>query len=116
VGSEQWLLIESLYGRDQLETASRRRRFAANLIDTGVVVFTLVVGWLIWFSVVAPRGQSPGKQLLHLYIIRDDGTRAGGRYTWLRDALVKQLLFGAVLSSISGGHHHARVSPPHPRG
>jgi uncharacterized RDD family membrane protein YckC len=54
------------------------------------------LGWIVWFIIVARRGQTPGKQLLGMYIIRDDGTRAGGGRTWLREFLVKSLLFGIL--------------------
>jgi hypothetical protein len=41
--------------------------------------------------------------MLDLYVIRDDGTRAGGGYMWLREGVVKDLLFGIVLSLMSSG-------------
>ena len=63
---------------------------------------TLGVGWLIWFLIVAQRGQTPGKQMLGMYIMREDGSRAGGWYTVLREIGVKFLLFGTVISAISG--------------
>jgi uncharacterized RDD family membrane protein YckC len=97
------LLIESRYPPDQLVTASAGRRLGAYLLDLLIFTLTLFVGWLIWFAIVAPRGQSPGKQLVGLYIIRNDGTRAGGGFTWVREFLVKHVLFGVVISSIGFG-------------
>lgn len=32
--------------------------------------------------------------------MRADGTRAGGGYTWLREVLVKGVLFGGIISTI----------------
>lgn len=90
--------IESYYPPDQLVTAKPERRLGAYLLDAAIGLLTLFVGWFIWFCVVAPRGQTPGKQLLGLYIMRDNGTRAGGGYTWIREILVKWLLFGWVAS------------------
>lgn len=86
------LLIEQHYRPDVLRTASIGRRAGAYAIDHVLLTVTFGIGWLIWFAIVAPRGQTPGKQVLSLYIMRDDGTRAGGGYTWLREYLVKQLL------------------------
>ena len=64
------------------------------------MIATLVVGWLIWFLIVAQRGQTPGKQMLGMYIMREDGSRAGGWYTLLREILVKRMFF-LVISGIS---------------
>jgi len=66
------------------------------VLNVVILSFTLGVGWLIWFIIVAPRGQSPGKQLLGMYIIKADGTRAGGWYTWLRTIVVRVLLSTAI--------------------
>ena len=89
-------LIESYYGADELETASPGRRLGGSLLDGFIVVFTLYIGWIVWFIIVASRGQTPGKQLLGMYIMREDGSRAGGGYTWLREWVVKGLLFGLI--------------------
>jgi uncharacterized RDD family membrane protein YckC len=51
--------------------------------------FLLTLPWLIWFAFVAPNGQTPGKQLLSMYIIKANGTRAGGAYTWFRELIIK---------------------------
>ena len=57
---------------------------------------TLVIGWFIWFAIVAPRGQTPAKALLSTYVVRSDGSVAGGWYMWGRELGVKMLLFGVV--------------------
>jgi uncharacterized RDD family membrane protein YckC len=93
--------IESRYAPSDLILASRKRRLGAHIIDIGIESMTLGVGWLIWFAFVAPRGQSPGKQLLRLYIIQQDGTRSGGGDTWVREYFVKRVLFGLVFSLLS---------------
>ena len=56
-------LIESYYGVDELETASPGRRLGGSLLDGFILVFTLYIGWIVWFIIVTPRGQTPGKQL-----------------------------------------------------
>ena len=80
----------------ELQTATPWRRRGGALIDIAVATVTVGIGWFIWFAVVAPRGQTPGKTLLGMYVMRSDGTRGGGGYTWLREFVVKHLL-------VSGG-------------
>ncbi len=104
--SQPRLFIESCYAPDQLQTATQGRRLAGYVVDSIIVLLTFGFGWLVWLLLVAPRGQSPGKQLLGMYIVRADGTRAGGAYTWVRELIVKVLLFGgvfAVLGAATGG-------------
>ena len=99
-------LIESCSPPEQLQTATQGRRLAGYIVDSIIVVLTFGVGWLVWLLLVAPRGQSPGKQLLGMYIIRADGSRAGGGYTWVRELIIKTLLFGAIfaiLGAFTGG-------------
>lgn len=50
------------------------------------------VVWLVWAIYAATNGQSPGKQILSMYVIKADGTRAGFGYMLLRELLVKQFL------------------------
>jgi uncharacterized RDD family membrane protein YckC len=70
----------------------------------GLVLFVLaVVGWWAFSVWTWSRGQSPGKYVLHLYVMRDDGSRAGGWYTFGREFLVKQLLFGVLISVVTVG-------------
>ena len=73
------------------------------MFDWLFFVITLGIGWFIWLAIVAPRGQTPSKQLLGMYVLRDDGSRAGGGYVWLREVVVKWLLFGVAISVIVHG-------------
>ena len=88
--------IERLRASDELATATQGRRLAAQVIDLLAFWFTLGIGWLIWFAIVASRAQSPAKQLLGLYVVRTDGTLADAGHMWLREVLVKWLLFGLL--------------------
>jgi uncharacterized RDD family membrane protein YckC len=94
--------VESLYRPDQLVTASPGRRLGAYMLDVLLLIVTLVIGWLVWFCFSAPRGQTPGKQILNMYVMRADGTRAGGWYMWLREFIIKGLLFSLVNALILG--------------
>ena len=95
--------IESFYGREELETATPGRRLGGYALDTLIVIVTLLIGWIIWFAIVAQRGQTPGKQLLGMYIMREDGSRAGGWYTVLREVVVEGLLFGTLIATLTSG-------------
>ena len=99
----QTRLIESCYPPERLQTATPGRRLAGYLLDTLVQIVTLYVGWLIWFAIVAPRGQTPGRQMLGMYLVREDGSRAGGGYTWLREIVVEGVLFSVVIGGITFG-------------
>ncbi len=81
--------IEARFPREQLVSAGPGRRLAGYLLESILGVITLGVGYLVWFVIVAKRGQTPGKQLLRMYVIKEDGTRAGGWYTVLRELVIK---------------------------
>ena len=74
--------------------ASRLRRLAGVILDIVVLSVTLGVVWLIWLAVVAPRSQTPGKQMLGMYILRTDGRPASAGHVWVRELLVKAVIFG----------------------
>ena len=93
--------IEAFYPPEQLQTASQGRRLGGWALDGLVAVVTLGVGWLIWFLIVAQRGQTPGKQMLGMYIMREDGSRAGGWYTILREIVIKGG-YNLAISALSG--------------
>lgn len=94
--------IDQVYEPHELQTATAGRRLGAYALDLLITVFTLYIGWIIWFIFTAQKGQTPGKQLVRLYTMRDDGTRAGGGYMWLREVVVKGLLFW-ILGTMSAG-------------
>ncbi|MCY3882505.1 MAG: RDD family protein [Chloroflexi bacterium] len=61
----------------RVELASQERRLLGNMLDGVLLVFTLGIGWLVWYLIVATRGQSPAKQLLGMRVITDEGEPAG---------------------------------------
>lgn len=79
-----------------IETATPARRLGGYLLEIPLVFLTLLIGWFIWFAIVAPRGQTPAKALLSTYVMREDGTTAGGWYMWGRELLVKGLLLSIL--------------------
>lgn len=95
-------LIEGFYPDGELQTATPLRRLSGALLEVVLLFATLFIGYVIWFFIVAARGQTPGKQLLKMYIMREDGSRAGGWYTLLREIVVEGLLFGVINSFTFG--------------
>ena len=76
---------------------------APGLLAFLFVAVTLGIGWLIWFALTARNGQTPGKQLVGMYIMREDGSRAGGGYVALRELVVKNMLFWGIVGSLTSG-------------
>lgn len=72
--------------------ASIGRRLAGYVLDSILVVVTLVIGWLIWSIVVWGRGQSPAKQILGMRVLRTDRLVASGRLNMFGRGLAKWLI------------------------
>jgi uncharacterized RDD family membrane protein YckC len=74
------------------------RRLGAWVLDVVLLVLTLFIGWLIWSLIVWGRGQSPGKQLLGMRVVRSDTrvTVSWGRMA-LREVVCKTII-GLVAS------------------
>ena len=77
---------------------------AAVWLAAGLILFPLMDGadagmliapaiavavWLLWLLRAAPRGQTPGKQLLGLYVVRADGSVASLGHVLLREVAIK---------------------------
>lgn len=77
------------YSPDELRLAGPGRRLSGFLLELLLVVVTFGIGWLIWSVFVYQRSQTPAKQILRMYVLQEDGTRAGGWYTLLREWVIK---------------------------
>lgn len=74
--------------------SSAGRRFGGYLLDGLLIVVTLVIGWIIWSLVVWAQGQTPGKQLLGMRVVRlDQRTYAGWGKMFLREFLGKLIVY-----------------------
>jgi uncharacterized RDD family membrane protein YckC len=73
----------------------RGERILAWLVNGLILIFTLFIGWLIWWFIVAPRGQNPGKAIVGLRVIRANGNavRTGGMFVRGLVAQVFGLIF-----------------------
>jgi len=78
--------------------SSPLRRLGAWLLDFILFFVTLVIGWLIWSLIVWARGQSPGKQLLGMRVIRED-THAV--VSWGRMAL-REVICKGIIGLVAG--------------
>lgn len=90
------------YQPDELVLAGPGRRFAGFLLELTLILLTIFVGWAIWSAFVYRRGQTPAKQLLRMYVMREDGTRSGGWYTLLREWVIKPVTNGLVSTMTLG--------------
>jgi len=70
-----------------------------------VVVGTLaivIIGYIVWWLFALGRGQTPGKQIVGIRVIKDDGTPSDWGYTFLREFVVKFFFLG-LLSQVTIG-------------
>ena len=82
------------------ELATQGRRLAGFILDVLIAIFPIpVIVWLVWFLVIAGRGQTPAKQILKMRIVREDGQSASYGWMLLREIVVKVIAF-VVLSLI----------------
>jgi uncharacterized RDD family membrane protein YckC len=76
--------------------ASPQRRFAGHLLETLLVIGTLVVGWLVWSFVAYGRSQTPAKQLLNMRVVKLDSREPAGYGTMVVREWVAKPLLGLV--------------------
>jgi uncharacterized RDD family membrane protein YckC len=80
---------------------STDRRFGAYLLEGVLITITLGIGWLLWLYLVAPRGQTPAKQLLGIRIIsHETGYIASAGKVWLREIVAKDFVIPIALSTV----------------
>ncbi len=53
--------------------AGRGERILSWFVNAVLVLITLIIGWIIWWFIVAPKGQNPGKAVVGLRVIQTDG-------------------------------------------
>lgn len=66
------------------------------------VIWGGAIAYLAWVFVAASNGQTPGKKMTNMFIVRKDGTVAGLGDVLLRELLIKGVLFW-VISNITFG-------------
>ena len=79
-----------------VEAAGLGRRVAAYILDFLLFFVTLIIGYVIWWLFTLSRGQTPGKQLVGIRVMRIDGTESDWGWTFLREFVIKFGLFEVV--------------------
>ena len=72
------------------------------IIAAAVALSVVFVGYIIWWLFALRRGQTPGKQIVGIRVIRDDGSPSGWGYTFLREFVIKFLLVGFLTEATFG--------------
>ena len=75
---------------------------AVALLALAAIGFLLAAGYIIWWLVTLKNGQTPGKQLVGIRVVRDNGEPSGWGYTFLREFVIKGLLGGVIASATAG--------------
>ena len=56
----------------------------------------ILLGYIVWWLIALGRGQTPGKQIVGIRVIKDDGSPSNWGYTFLREFVIKLLLVGFI--------------------
>ncbi len=73
------------------------RRVAAYVLDIVLLFLTLIIGYIIWWLIVLGRGQTPGKQVVGIRVIRADGTPSD--WGWM---FVRELIMKGIVANVAG--------------
>ena len=65
------------------------------IVVVGILAI-VVIGYIVWWLFALGRGQTPGKQIVGIRVIKDDGSPSGWGYTFLREFVIKFLLVGFI--------------------
>ena len=58
------------------------------------VIMGIGIGYIVWWLIALRQGQTPGKQIVGIRVIKDNGEPSEWGYTFLREFVVKFLLIG----------------------
>ena len=56
----------------------------------------ILLGYIVWWLIALGNGQTPGKQIVGIRVIKDDGSPSNWGYTFLREFVIKMLLVGFI--------------------
>ena len=79
--------------------ASVQARFGSFLLDIGLAIVTLFVGWVIWNLFTWKTGQTPAKRILKQVVV---DAKTGEVFSWSRMALREFAVKGAAGNIASG--------------
>ena len=72
-------------------------------MDILIFFLTLIVGYITWWLFTLGRGQTPGKQLVGIRVVRTDGTASDWGWTFIREFLIKFGLFEVAADLLTFG-------------
>ena len=81
------------------QLASVQARLGSFLLDMGLLIITLFIGWAIWNLFTWKTGQTPAKRMLRQVVV---DAKTGEVFSWSRMALREFALKGAA-GNIAGG-------------
>ena len=81
------------------QLASAQARLGSFLLDLGLMIVTLFVGWVIWNLYTWKTGQTPAKRLLNQVVV---DAKTGEVFSWSRMALREFAVKGAAGNIASG--------------
>ena len=61
-----------------------------------VILGIILLGYIVWWLIALGNGQTPGKQIVGIRVIKDDGSPSNWGYTFLREFVIKLLLVGFI--------------------
>ena len=98
----QWCQ-QFLNGPVGVKAASITRRVVAYLLEALLLLLTLVIGYVIWLGFSLSHGQTPGKQVLGIRVIRCDGSPSDWGWTFIREVVIKFGIIGLAIDSVTLG-------------
>ena len=91
-----------IVGGEDVGDSGQNNGLTYTILAVMMVSLVLWVGYFVWWLIVLRQGQTPGKQIAGIHVIRVDGSPSGCGFTFLREVFIKGML-GALLSGITGG-------------
>ena len=91
-----------LGGPRGVKAAGIVQRVGAYLLDILLFFVTLIIGYIIWWLFTLSRGQTPGKQLIGIRVMRADGTPSDWGWTFIREFIIKGVVIGVLGELLSG--------------
>lgn len=80
------------------ELASVGRRIGGYFMELLLFIVTLAIGYIVWSLIVWARGQTPGKQVLHMRCLRTEDGRVA-HWGWM---CLRQVVGGFVEGLFAG--------------
>ena len=78
-----------------VRVASAGRRLGGYLLEIVLVIFTLVIGWLVWALIAFKNGQTPAKQVLGMRCVKlQKGEAASWGTMFVREVIAKPIIGG----------------------